>query len=138
MANEKTAHLEMIQDIINRLSQNSFLLKGWTVVLVSGLLALGATRAESLLDYLALFPVLAFWWIDAYFLREERSFRDLFDRVRRIDEKDIDFSMDLSAVSKNRDSIFRVAMSRTMLVFYGVLFIAVAAIILLTLRNGGS
>ena len=35
----KLSHLEMIQGIVNRLSQNSFLLKGWTVVLVSGLFA---------------------------------------------------------------------------------------------------
>ena len=49
MASKKIAHLEMIQGIVNRLSQNSFLLKGWTVVVVSGLLAVGAARTESFL-----------------------------------------------------------------------------------------
>ena len=100
---DKTAHLEMIQNVVNRLSQNSFLLKGWTVVLISGLLALGAVGSESLFVYLAFFPVLAFWWLDAYFLREERQFRALFDRVRKLEEADIDFSMDTSKVSSKSE-----------------------------------
>ena len=39
---DKQAHLEMIQGIVNRLSHNSFLLKGWSVVLVSAMFALAA------------------------------------------------------------------------------------------------
>ncbi len=35
MANEqKHKHLELIQGVINRLSTNPFLLKGWSVVLI--------------------------------------------------------------------------------------------------------
>ena len=37
---KKLKHLEFIQGVINRLSTNSFLLKGWSVVLVSALFAL--------------------------------------------------------------------------------------------------
>ena len=33
----KQKHLELIQGVINRLSSNSFLLKGWSVVLISAL-----------------------------------------------------------------------------------------------------
>ena len=39
---KKIKHLEMIQGVINRMASNSFLLKGWTVVLVSALFALAA------------------------------------------------------------------------------------------------
>lgn len=135
MPDTKIAHLGMIQDIINRLSQNSFLLKGWAVVMVSGLLALGAARPESILDYLALFPVLAFWWLDAYFLREERSFRDLYNYVRELDEKDIDFSMDRSVVNAKGNSVLSVAVSKTLVIFHGVLLVAVVAIIFFGLIN---
>ena len=38
----KGKHLEFIQGTVNRLSTNSFLLKGWSVVLVSALFALAA------------------------------------------------------------------------------------------------
>ena len=34
----KLKHLEMIQNVINRLANSSFLLKGWTVVLVAAVL----------------------------------------------------------------------------------------------------
>ena len=34
----KIRHLEMIQGVINRLSTNSFLLKGWSLSLITGLI----------------------------------------------------------------------------------------------------
>ena len=37
---QKIKHLEFIQTTINRMAGNSFLLKGWTVTLTGGLLAL--------------------------------------------------------------------------------------------------
>ena len=42
MAGEMQAHLAMIQGVVNRLAQSSLLLKGWSVVLVSALLAFAA------------------------------------------------------------------------------------------------
>ncbi|MGX1266794.1 hypothetical protein RKD55_004738 [Rossellomorea marisflavi] len=36
---EKMRHLELIQNVMSRMASNSFLLKGWTVTLVVGLLA---------------------------------------------------------------------------------------------------
>lgn len=65
MAHKLQAHLTMIQGIVNRLSQNSFLLKGWSVVLVSALLAVAASSAEGLLVFVAFLPAAAFWGLDA-------------------------------------------------------------------------
>jgi hypothetical protein len=48
---KKLAHLEMIQGVANRLSHNSFLLKGWCVVLVSGLFALSAGDRKTYFIY---------------------------------------------------------------------------------------
>ena len=43
MADErKLKHLEMIQGVINRLAANSFMLKGWSVFLISALFVLAA------------------------------------------------------------------------------------------------
>ena len=42
----KRAHLEMIQGVVNRMANNSFLLKGWSVALVSAMFALGAHQAD--------------------------------------------------------------------------------------------
>ena len=44
----KIAHLQMIQAIITRLGQNSFLVKGWSVGLISALFALSASNTKRL------------------------------------------------------------------------------------------
>jgi len=56
----KQVHLQMIQAVVNRLSQNSFLLKGWSVLLISALFTLATKEQNHRLVYLALFPVAAF------------------------------------------------------------------------------
>ena len=61
MTAKREAHLAMIQGVVTRLGQNSFLLKGWSVLLVSALLALGAASSEELVLLVAFLPVLAFW-----------------------------------------------------------------------------
>lgn len=83
----KEAHLQMIQDVITRMANNSFLLKGWAVTLVAGLFALGAaSQGASWLGFVALGPPLAFWFLDAYYLQQERLFRKVYDKVRTSSE----------------------------------------------------
>jgi len=43
---------------------------------------------------IAFFPILIFWILDGYLLSQERLFRALFDKIRKLPETDIDFSMD--------------------------------------------
>src|SRR5436190_19270494 len=94
----KHTHLEMIQGVINRLSNNSFLLKGWSVVLVSGLFALAAKDSKVLFVCIAYFPCFVFWGLDGYFLWQERLFRELYDKVLAVDSKSIDYSMSISGL----------------------------------------
>ena len=63
----KIKHLEMIQTLINRMSSNSFMLKGWTVTLVAGIFALSAKDADKMFFLVAYLPILIFWFLDAYF-----------------------------------------------------------------------
>jgi len=112
----------MIQAVINRVSGNSFLLKGWSVVLVSALFALAAGDSERLFLYLACFPAVAFWILDGYFLWRERIFRRLYDRVRTMPEADVDFSMDTSVVRSDERGWGVVMVSKTLLIFHGTVF----------------
>ena len=130
MAGKKEAHLSMIQGIVGRLGQNSFLLKGWSVLLVSALLALGAASAEELVLIVAFLPVLAFWGLDGYFLWQERLFRRLYDDVRERDEEHIDYSMDVSLIRKQPSSPtwLRSTLSRTLITFHIVLLVTVFVI----------
>ena len=126
----KRAHLEMIRAIINRMSINSFLLKGWSVVLVSALFALAAGDSQALFVYLAYFPAVAFWILDGYFLWQERLFRKLYDLVRAIAESDVDFSMDTSAVRTDDVGWFTVVFSNTLLIFHGTVFGSIVIVML--------
>ena len=44
----KLRHLEMIQNIISRMANNSFLLKGWTVTLVAGIFTISSKEADKI------------------------------------------------------------------------------------------
>lgn len=127
MAN-KLAHLEMILGVINRLANNSFLLKGWSVTIVSAIFALSNDENQSSSIYLVYFPALAFWVLDGYFLHQERLFRKLYDHVRRLDEELIDFSMNVSIVSRQVKSWDKVIFSKTLLIFHGMILSVIAIV----------
>ena len=129
---KKLAHLEMTQGVVNRLSHNSFLLKGWSVVLVSALFALAASNSKdgnTYFIYLAYFPAIAFWVLDGYFVWQERLFRALYDHVRHKTEDQIDFSMDTTIVKDQVDPWSDVILSMTLWLFHGTV---VASIVVVT------
>ncbi len=121
----KIKHLELIQNLITRMASNSFLLKGWTVTIVSAIFVLAQKDSNNLFLLVAIFPIIAFWMLDSFFLRQERLFRRLYDQVRKLDEVNIDFSMDTSGYEKSVQNWPRTAFSKTLLIFYGVVIIAV-------------
>ncbi|MCY3800193.1 MAG: hypothetical protein OXG46_01305 [Chloroflexi bacterium] len=135
---EKHKHLELIQGVINRLSTNSFLLKGWSVVLVSSLFALTAASDRAAFVVLAYMPVLVFWGLDGYFLWQERLYRRLYDSVRIKGDGEIDFSMDVSAVrtGESPPKWINVVFSRTLVTFHGILIVSVIVVTVVTLMGG--
>lgn len=133
----KTKHLELVQGVVNRLSTNSFLLKGWSVVLVSALFALSTPNSNVSFVLLAYFPAVVFWGLDAYFLGQERLYRALYDHVRKLDAGDIDFSMDAKSVGSGQDfwGWLSALVSGTLLAFHGVLIGAIVVVMLLHITN---
>jgi len=132
---KKLKHLEMLQNIIDRMAGNSFSLKGWSVVLVSALLALAAGGSNTHFVYLACLPSMMFWILDGYFLWQERLFRKLYDRVRTASESEIDFSMDTSSVRGEVSSWIGTMFSRTLLIYHGTILGAVVVITVITLSS---
>jgi hypothetical protein len=110
----KLKHLEIIQSAIMRMAGNSFLLKGWSVTLVSALFALAAKDSNPLFLFVAYIPCVCFWVLDAYFLRQERLYRALYKQVALKQEIDIDFSMDTSPFSTSVESWGATAFSVTL------------------------
>ncbi len=138
MADErKHKHLELIQGVINRLSTNSFLLKGWSVVLVSALFALSATDSRPAFVFLAYIPAIVFWGLDGFFLWQEQLYRKLYDHVRVLKDDDIDFSMDTTPFkSGDAPTWIGATLSKTLIPFHGVLIFAVVVVMVLTLNAG--
>lgn len=129
----KLKHLDFIQGVINRLSTNSFLLKGWSVVLVSALFALSANNSNVKFIFLAYFPAIAFWALDAYFLALERDYRALYEKVRALEPGEIDFSMDIREVKGGAKGWADAFLSKTLLVFHGALIGAVIIVMVIQL-----
>ena len=128
-------HLEFIQGVINRLSTNSFLLKGWSVVLVSALFALSASDANVMFVYLAYVPACVFWGLDGYFLAMERAYRNLYDEVRRLEEGDVDFSMKTRPEDAGFARWVDATLSKTLIPFHGALIGAIVVVMLLQKRG---
>ncbi len=84
-------HLEFIQNVITRMNANSFQIKGWSIVIVSAMLAIYASSNNSFFFLAAVFPSIVFWFLDSYYLNQERKFRGLYNDVAGITEnpKDI-------------------------------------------------
>ena len=87
MTNEEMKHLEFIQNIITRMNTNSFQLKGWTVTLVAALLAVFASTKNDHFVLVAVFPSVVLWFLDSFYLMQERKFRGLYDDVAGISEE---------------------------------------------------
>ena len=108
-------HLLMIQNVIDRMANNSFLLKGWSVVLISALFVLMKNQSvHEFIKWLPLLPLIAFWSLDGYFLRQERLYRKLYDTVRQQDTTD--FSMNASIYEV--PSWTKTCLSTTLIIFY--------------------
>lgn len=110
----KIAHLEMIQAVIARMASNSFVVKGWSMTILSAVLALAVGSSNQTLVGIALLPIVCFWFLDAFFLRQERLYRKLYDEVRVKGPESIDFSMDATQFASCVGSTFRVGWSRTL------------------------
>lgn len=129
----KIKHLEFIQAIINRLAGNSFWVKGWTLTLVAGLLAIATKSINTKLRVVAYIPVIFFWVLDGYFLWQERLFRSLYNEVRVKKEEQIDFSMDIKEFRNRKNSWLGGIFSKPLFIFYAPL-IGIMIVIIYFLR----
>ena len=84
----KNNHLQMIQDIITRMAQNSFFIKECAVGVMVAIYALVKDESSKVV-IISIIPTIVFWALDAYYLMLERMYRCLYDAVRVKDEKDI-------------------------------------------------
>jgi hypothetical protein len=131
---KKFKHLEMIQSVINRMAGNSFMLKGWAVVLVAGIFALADKDTEKMYFLVAYIPVIFFWILDTYYLLQERLYRSLYEKVRKTEDEDIDFSLKatIKEFGNDKNSYCHCLLSTSEILFYLPLAIVCTGIIIIT------
>jgi len=135
MQEDLAKHLEIIQSIITRMATNSFLLKGWTVTLTAALFALAAKDSNLRFVLVALLPAMSFWGLDAYYLRQERLFRNLYDGLRLTAKEDVQkvepFTLSTGKYEHDVQGWFRTLWSRTVIALHGIVVGAVLLVIVI-------
>ena len=114
----KIKHLEMIQGLINRMSSNSFMLKGWVVTLLTGFFAIANDNTDETLFLVIYIPIMLFWFFDSYYLWQEKLYRYLYNETRAKNEGDIDFSLCTEGIKRKVDSYLLCLISGTEFFFY--------------------
>ncbi|HOF33914.1 MAG TPA: hypothetical protein PK624_09025 [Spirochaetota bacterium] len=88
-------HLKLIQGIITRMSVSSFNIKGFTLIVFSGLIAYGLTENMVIIFCVVYLILLMLSLLDCFYLWQEKKYRKLYDTRRKA--KTTDFSMDTSS-----------------------------------------
>lgn len=128
--------LNIVQDIIKRMADNSFKIKGWAVTLVSAIIFLSD---GNIYQYsIAILPVVCFWYLDAYFLNQERSYRNLYNWLveNRPNTNDFRYDLNINRLDENNKNIIGVMSSRTLVVFYGTIFLIASILLILKMYYG--
>ena len=113
---KKLKHLEFIQNAINRMANNSFIIKGWCITLAVALIALLEKKdINKCYIVFSFLPLLFFWFLDAFYLKTERQYRRLYTDISKKGKKEIDFSMDITLY---KECYVEALFSRTLLPFY--------------------
>lgn len=134
--NKETLHkeIDLIQGVINRMANNSFLLKGWTITLIVAVLALTrdtlVTNDVTYLSLVLLIPLFVFWYLDAFFLHKERCYIALYNWVikNRTESNENLYDLNYRRFENEVDSIWKIMFSSTLRTFYGLVALILMAI----------
>lgn len=129
--------IDLIQSCISRMSQNSFMVKGWLITLVAVILALLPENFNlNILCIISFIVIACFWYLDAFFLKTERLYRWKYNWViiNRLQSDDFIFDLNphnskmwlkSNIVNESQNNtpilepcIFRVMFTRTLILLY--------------------
>lgn len=138
MSNEELfKEIDLIQGCINRMANNSFLIKGWALGVFAGVTAF--TKGENLNNIVLLLcttvvPFICFWVLDAYFLQIERKYRAMYtERLTKRKNNDSDELFDLNPSKYKVGSILRIMFSQTLTIFYGIPFLTSIIVLIINI-----
>lgn len=113
--------VKILQDVIKRMASNSFQIKTWTITLIVATMLLKGNEYHI---FIAFIPLLAFWYLDSYYLRQERFFREKYNWLIKYRETNSDKVFDIASYQvKKVDSIPKIMFSISILPFYISIFV---------------
>lgn len=114
--------IKVIQDVIKRMASNSFSVKTWTITLIVATLLFKGSNEHI---FIAFIPLIAFWFLDSYYLKQERLFREVHNWITtyRLENDDKLFNLNPTPFNGKVQSIFRIIFSVSTLPFYGSILI---------------
>jgi hypothetical protein len=125
MEEEKRQHLEFIQNVITRMNTNSFQIKGMAVTIVSALIAIYASTSNVIFVFLGIAPTVLFWFLDSYYLQQERKFRGIYNNVAGL-KNDVEikpYEMPIQKFQDGQYSFYKVFYSKTIAWLYGTIIL---------------
>ena len=119
MKEEEIKHLEFIQNIITRMNTNSFQIKGMAIAIVSALLAVYASEKNPDFLLVTIFPLILFWFLDSYYLTQERKFRGVYNDLLKGNPNNLKpFEMRPDLYKGGKYSFWSVFFSKTIWTIY--------------------
>jgi hypothetical protein len=124
----KSAHLATLRAITARMKLGCVVVRIWSVAIVLALSAVAANPEHARFASLAVFMVVAFWMLDAHYLRQARLFRKSHDLLKGLPESEIDYSFDTTRVDGEAEAFRSVFFEPLLLSIYAGLVATIAAV----------
>lgn len=128
-------HIDILQDIITRMSSNSANCKTWCFGLVGAMLALFIQSEKSDCLWIAIIPTILFYIADSYYVSLERDFRVLYTEfVDSINNGDINYKV-IFVIKPMSSLAHRVsALGKSLLSFSTSIFYILLMLIIIVLQ----
>ena len=132
----KARHLEMIQQVINRMANNCLNIKGWLIAIITAGFIFISKEYSRYGILVSLVLIIGFSFFDAKYLQYERKYRELYKII--CESEKTDFSMninreDINSIDKCKYK--KCYLSISILLPYFVLTLYVAILFVITYIN---
>ena len=138
MKEGKIEYLQMIQEPICRMSTISAIFKGFAATIVSGIALISYTSTHVLVIGFSFLPVVAFAFLDIYYLKLERKYRFLYEQVRH-DEHEVNYSMSIilnkKEEKKAKSRVVDCVKSPSIYLFYPIMIAILLIVLFLKINN---
>lgn len=128
--NAFSEYFSIIQNVITRMAQNSFLIKAWSATLLAAIIVLTYSIINLLIFGVLLLIIIMFWYLDSYYLKLERLYRRLYNsKVEEYNDLSkrnnmVLFELNYKTFIKEEQKVLRIMISKSEALFYIPLIIS--------------